>query len=106
VFFPDEPIIRVTGALPEAQFVETRLVNLSHFQTVIASKAARMVLAAPGKSLIDYGLRRSHGAEARCTRRAGELYRGIRRHCHDRRRGWVRHPGLWNDGALLYPGAR
>ena len=64
VFFPDEPILRVTAPLPEAQFVETRLVNLLHFQTVIASKAARMVLAAPGKPLIDYGLRRAHGAEA------------------------------------------
>jgi nicotinate phosphoribosyltransferase len=64
VFFPDEPIFRVTAPLPEAQLVETRLVNLLHFQTVIASKAARMVLAAPGKPLIDYGLRRAHGAEA------------------------------------------
>src|SRR5271169_2993241 len=63
-FFPDEPIFRVTAPLPEAQFVETRLVNLLHFQTVIASKAARMVLAAQGKPLIDYGLRRAHGAEA------------------------------------------
>jgi nicotinate phosphoribosyltransferase len=64
VFFADEPIIRVSAPLPEAQFVETRLVNLIHFQTVIASKAARMVLAAPGKTLVDYGLRRAHGAEA------------------------------------------
>jgi nicotinate phosphoribosyltransferase len=64
VFFPDEPILRVTAALPEAQFVETRLVNLLHFQTVVASKAARIVLAAAGKLLIDYGLRRAHGAEA------------------------------------------
>ena len=64
VFFPDEPIFHVTAPLPEAQFVETRLVNLLHFQTVIASKAARTVLAAPGKPLIDYGLRRAHGAEA------------------------------------------
>jgi nicotinate phosphoribosyltransferase len=64
IFLPDEPILRVTAPLPEAQFVETRLVNLLHFQTVVASKAARMVLAAPGKSLIDYGLRRAHGAEA------------------------------------------
>src|SRR5215471_7282869 len=62
VFFPDEPILRITAPLPVAQFVETRLVNLLHFQTVIASKAARMVLAAPGKLLIDYGLRRAHGA--------------------------------------------
>jgi nicotinate phosphoribosyltransferase len=64
VFFSDEPILRVTATLPEAQFVESRLVNLLHFRTVVASKAARMVLAAPGKPLIDYGLRRAHGAEA------------------------------------------
>ncbi len=48
----------------EAQLVETRLINLLHFQTLIASKAARMVLAAPGKLLVDFGLRRAHGAEA------------------------------------------
>jgi len=64
VFFPDEPILRVTAPLPQAQLVETRLINLVHFQTVIASKAARMVLAAPGKQLVDFGLRRAHGAEA------------------------------------------
>jgi nicotinate phosphoribosyltransferase len=64
VFFPDEPLLRVTAPLPEAQFVETRLINLLHFQTVIASKAARMVLAAPGRQLVDFGLRRAHGAEA------------------------------------------
>ena len=64
VFFPDEPILRVTAPLPEAQLVETRVINLLHFQTLIASKAARMVLVAPGKTLIDFGLRRAHGAEA------------------------------------------
>jgi nicotinate phosphoribosyltransferase len=64
VFFPDEPILRVTASLPQAQLVETRLINLMHFQTVIASKAARMVLAAPDKQLVDFGLRRAHGAEA------------------------------------------
>ncbi len=64
IFFPDEPIIRVTAPLPEAQLVETRLLNLLHFETVVASKAARMVLAAPGKLLVDFGLRRAHGAEA------------------------------------------
>ncbi|HVB67653.1 MAG TPA: nicotinate phosphoribosyltransferase, partial [Acetobacteraceae bacterium] len=64
VFFPDEPVVRVSAPLPEAQIIETRLVNLVHFQTVIASKAARMVLAAPGKQLVDFGLRRAHGAEA------------------------------------------
>lgn len=63
VFFPDEPILRVTAPLPEAQLVETRLINILHFQTLIASKAARMVLAAPDKTLVDFGLRRAHGAE-------------------------------------------
>jgi len=64
IFFPDEPIIRVTAPLPQAQLVESRLINLLHFQTLIASKAARCVLAAPGKMLVDFGFRRSHGAEA------------------------------------------
>ncbi len=63
-FFANEPIIRITAPLPEAQFVETRLINLLHFETLIASKAARVVLAAPGKLLVDFGLRRAHGAEA------------------------------------------
>lgn len=64
VFFPDEPVLRVVAPLPQAQFAETRLLNLVHFETVIASKAARMVLAAPGKQLVDFGFRRAHGAEA------------------------------------------
>jgi nicotinate phosphoribosyltransferase len=63
-FFADEPILRVTAPLPEAQLVETRLINILHFQTLVASKAARMVLAAPGRLLVDFGLRRAHGAEA------------------------------------------
>jgi len=63
-FFPDEPILRVTAALPEAQLVEPRLINLLQFQSMTAAKAARMVLAAPGKRLVDFGLRRAHGAEA------------------------------------------
>src|SRR3989442_4139841 len=65
LFFANEPILRVTAPLPEAQIVETRLINLLHFQTMIASKAARSVLAAPGRVLVDFGLRRAHGAEAR-----------------------------------------
>lgn len=64
VCFPNEPLIRITAPLPVAQLVETRLINIMHFQTMIASKAARMVLAAPGKILSDFGLRTAHGAEA------------------------------------------
>jgi nicotinate phosphoribosyltransferase len=64
VFFPNEPILRVVAPMPEAQLVETRLINLLHFETLIASKAARMTLTAPDKLLVDFGLRRAHGAEA------------------------------------------
>ena len=64
VFFPDEPIVRITAPLREAQLVESRVMNLLHYQTLVASKAARMALAAPGRLLVDFGLRRAHGAEA------------------------------------------
>jgi nicotinate phosphoribosyltransferase len=63
-FFANEPILRVTAPIVEAQLVETRLINIIHFQTMIASKAARAFLAARGRKLIDFGLRRAHGAEA------------------------------------------
>jgi nicotinate phosphoribosyltransferase len=64
VFLPDQPILRVTAPLPQAQMIESRLINLLHFQSLIAAKAARVMLAAPGKLLVDFGLRRAHGAEA------------------------------------------
>ena len=63
-FFPNEPIARIVAPIAQAQLVETRLINLLHFQTLIASKATRSVLVAQGKSLIDFGLRRAHGSEA------------------------------------------
>jgi nicotinate phosphoribosyltransferase len=63
-FFANEPILRVTAPLPQAQFVESRLINILHFQSLIAAKAARCVLAAPNKLLVDFGMRRAHGAEA------------------------------------------
>ncbi len=64
VVFAQEPILRITAPLPTAQLLETRIINLLHFQTLIASKAARMVLAAGERTLVDFGLRRAHGAEA------------------------------------------
>jgi nicotinate phosphoribosyltransferase len=64
VFFADEPILRIRATLPVAQLVESRLLNIVHFQTLVASKAARVVLAAPGRLLVDFGMRRAHGAEA------------------------------------------
>lgn len=64
IFFPDEPMLRITAPMPQAQLVESRLINLMHFETLIASKAARSVLVAPDKLLVDFGMRRAHGAEA------------------------------------------
>src|SRR5690349_18899334 len=64
VFFAQEPVLRVMAPLPIAQLIETRLMNLLNFQIMIASKAVRCVLAAGGKPVIDFGLRRAHGAEA------------------------------------------
>ena len=64
IVFAQEPLLRVTAPLPQAQLVESRLTNLMHLQTLVASKAARCVLAARGKPLVDVGMRRAHGAEA------------------------------------------
>jgi nicotinate phosphoribosyltransferase len=62
--FADEPLLRVTAPLPEAQIAETRLINFLHYQTLVASKAARLALAAEGAELVDFGLRRAHSGEA------------------------------------------
>ncbi len=64
VFFANEPVLRITAPLPQAQLAETCIINILQMQTMAASKAARMVLTAPGKTLLDFGLRRAHGTEA------------------------------------------
>jgi len=64
IFFADEPVLQVTAPLIEAQLLESRLLNIVHFQTVIASKAARCVIAARGRQLVDFGMRRAHEASA------------------------------------------
>ena len=62
--FPPEPLLRVTAPLPEAQFVETALLASVAFQTSVASRATRMVEAAAGRSVVEFGARRAHGIEA------------------------------------------
>ena len=62
--FAREPIVRVTAAAAEAQLVETALLAIITFQTSIASKAARIVQAAEGRRVIEYGSRRAHGLDA------------------------------------------
>ncbi len=64
VAFPNEPLIRVTAPIIEAQLVETFLLNSVNLQTMIATKASRVVHAAKGKSVIEFGLRREPGIDA------------------------------------------
>jgi len=64
VFFPPEPLLQVTAPRIEAQLVETFLLNTMNFQVMIASKAARVVLAAGGRAVVDYSPRRDHAADA------------------------------------------
>lgn len=59
--FPNEPIVRIEADLIEAQLIETLLLNILNFQSLIATKAFRVKLAANGKLFTDFGLRRSHG---------------------------------------------
>jgi len=62
--FANEPILEVTAPLPESQLVETLVMNQIHLQTVLASKATRLVTAAAGRSVVDFGARRMHGLDA------------------------------------------
>jgi nicotinate phosphoribosyltransferase len=78
--FPNEPLVRVTAPLPQAQLVETRLINIIQLQTLLASKAARFVLVAPGKQLVDFGLACPR-REARLLARAPYLA-GFSGTCH------------------------
>jgi len=64
LFFPDEPLLRVTAPIAEAQIVETYLLATLNFQTMVASKAARVVTAARGRKVIEFGTRRAHGIES------------------------------------------
>ncbi len=76
IVFPNEPLIRVTAPIIEAQLIETFLLNTVNLQTTIATKASRAVTAAQGKSIIEFGLRRTQGTDAgmkaaRCSYLAG-----------------------------------
>jgi nicotinate phosphoribosyltransferase len=63
VVFPYEPLVRVKGPILHAQLVETALLNLVNFETLIATKATRVVLAAKGDPVVDFGLRRAQGLD-------------------------------------------
>jgi len=62
--FANEPLLRVRASLPLAQILETRVLNAIHYESVVATKAARIVTAAAGRNVVDFGARRAHGVDA------------------------------------------
>ncbi|MEE9212535.1 MAG: nicotinate phosphoribosyltransferase [Phycisphaeraceae bacterium] len=62
--FENEPVLQVIAPLPEAQLIETFVINQVHFQSLVATKAARVVTAAAGRTVVDFGARRAHGTDA------------------------------------------
>jgi nicotinate phosphoribosyltransferase len=64
VVFPGEPLVRVEATLEQAQWIETFLINAIAYPTMVSSKASRVVLAASGRSVMEFGARRGHGAMA------------------------------------------
>jgi len=64
VMFPNEPIISVTGSTIDLKLIETYLLNVMNFQSLVATKTARMVEVAKGRTVVDFGARRAHGRDA------------------------------------------
>ena len=64
VVFPNEPIINITGRSLDIQLFETYILNVMNYQTLVATKASRVVRSAKGKDVIDFGARRAHGRDA------------------------------------------
>ena len=64
VVFAGEPLIRITAPIVEAQIVETFLLSMVNYQTLVATKAARIAQAAAGRGVVEFGSRRAHGPEA------------------------------------------
>jgi len=77
IVFPSEPIVRVTGPLLQAQLLETTLLNLLNFPTLIATKAARVTLAAKGDKTVEFGLRRAQGIDGAMTASRAAFVGGI-----------------------------
>jgi nicotinate phosphoribosyltransferase len=119
--FPNEPIVQVVAPLVEAQLVETYVLNQVHFQSVVASKAVRMVEAARGRAVIDFGSRRAHGTDAALKAARASYLAGVagtsnllaaRRYAlpafgtmgHSLIQAFDDEPGAFAAFARLYPG--
>jgi len=67
IVFPHQPLVRVKGPIIQAQLIETALLNMLNFSTLVATKAARIVQAAEGDSVLEFGLRRAQGVDGGLT---------------------------------------
>ena len=100
--FPNEPLIRVTAPIIEAQLVETFLLNTINLQTMIATKASRVVHAAKGKSVIEFGLRREHGIDAGMKVARSSYIAGCQGTSNVLSRDGLWHSSLRHNGALIH----
>lgn len=106
IVLPGEPLLEVTAPLPQAQLVETWLLSQVSHQTTVASKAARSVLAADGHPVIDFSLRRTHGAEAGMQAARVSTMVGFMRHQQRCCGSPVEGACLRHDGAFVHRSLR
>ena len=103
-FFPYEPVLRVTAPLAEAQLLETALLAIVNFQISIASKAARIVGAANGRPVMEFGARRAHGLDAALYAARAAHVGGCDSTSFVGSGARVRHSAFRNDGSLVGAG--
>ena len=98
--FPGEPIVTVRGPVIQAQFVETMVLLSINHQSLIATKTNRIVRAADGRSVMEFGSRRAQGFDG-AIYGARAIYRRLRRHCLHHQRPPFRRSGARHHGAQL-----
>ncbi len=103
--FPGEPMLRVVAPIVEGQIMETYLLATLSYQTMIASKAARVVTAAQGRQIVEFGARRAHGSEASLLAARAALHWRLCRNVQRAGGANVRHGDLRNAGAFVGDGA-
>ena len=77
IFLPSEPVLEVSGNVVECQIAETFLLNRVNLESILATKAARVVDAAKGRQVFDFAARRTHGTDASHEVRARVLHSGL-----------------------------
>ena len=102
IFFPNEPVIEVSGPIIECQIAETFLINQINLESMLATKAARVVEAAGGRQVVDFASRRTHGPRRGPEIGQGILHRWLRRNEQRSCRINVRHTRGGHDGPLVH----